>query len=293
MVVGEGDLADEDSRQALRDLWTRHGLLIFRGVSTIAFQLELSRVFGPLEPHTVRELRDGEHPELYRLKYDPENDPWLYDVGGEVLGGFTPWHFDLAFVPLSNRGAMLRSVRLPNAGGKTGFIDGIEAYDSLPDDLKARVDTIEIVYQMEFDHARNPFALRAARRPITLLRENESIRSLRNRQEKEYPPVVFPAVVRHPESGRRMLHISPLFARHILGMEGPEGDALLGRLIDHITDEALAYYHDWKNDELVLWDNFRTIHSAEGVPQGESREMHRTTISATQELGRYLEPRAA
>ena len=210
-----------------------------------------------------------------------------------MLGDFTPWHFDLAFVPLSNRGAMLRSVQLPKIGGKTGFIDGVEVYDRLPASLKVQVDNIEIVYQMEFDHARNPFALRAARRSITLLRENKSIRSMRNRQEKDYPPVIFPAIICHPESGRKMLHISPLFARHILGMEGAEGDALLGQLIDHTTDDSLAYYHDLKNDELVLWDNFRTIHSAEGVPQGESREMHRTTISATQELGRYLIPQPA
>ncbi|WP_268957479.1 TauD/TfdA dioxygenase family protein [Novosphingobium resinovorum] len=99
--------------------------------------------------------------------------------------------------------------------------------------------------------------------------------------------------MRHPESGRKMLHISPLFAQHILGLEAAASNDLLGQLIDHITDDSLAYYHDWKNDELVLWDNFRTIHSAEGVPQGESREMHRTTISATYELGRYLGPQAA
>ncbi|AOR80548.1 TauD/TfdA dioxygenase family protein [Novosphingobium resinovorum] len=147
--VAQEHLDDETARACLRDLWARHGLLIFKGISTIAFQLDLSRVFGPLEPHTVRELRDGEYPELYRLKYDPDNDPWLYDVGGEVLGGFTPWHFDLAFVPLSNRGAMLRSVRLPGAGGKTGFIDGVEAYDRLPAALKAQVDDVEIVYQMD------------------------------------------------------------------------------------------------------------------------------------------------
>jgi len=46
--VMQTHLHDEGYPATLRDLWARHGLLIFKGVSTIDFQLELSRVFDPL-----------------------------------------------------------------------------------------------------------------------------------------------------------------------------------------------------------------------------------------------------
>jgi taurine dioxygenase len=286
--LGLDALRDEATRQDLRRLWADHGLLVFRGETDPRFHLELSRVFGPLEPHTVRELRVEDQPELYRLRHSPEIDPWLYDVGGEIKGGWVPWHFDLAFVPLSNRGAMLRSITLPRHGGQTGFIDGVEAYDILPEALRARLDGIEVIYRMEVDMARNRFSERAMRKPIRLVRDNGYTRSMESRQRKDYPPVTFPAVMAHPDTGRKLLHVSPLFAMGIAGMDEAAGLDLLGEIVDHITADRLPYYHEWQGDELVLWDNWRMLHCACGVPDGETREMHRTTISAPREIGRYL-----
>lgn len=65
-----------------------------------------------------------------------------------------------------------------------------------------------------------------------------------------------------------MLNLSPLFADSMLGMNRAEGDGLLRWLANHITDEARAYDHDWQEGDMVLWDNWRMLHCARGVPEG-------------------------
>jgi taurine dioxygenase len=37
---------------------------------------------------------------------------------------------------------------------------------------------------------------------------------------------------------------------------------------------------------MVLWDNWRMLHCAQGVPPGEERRMRRTTIAGDYALGR-------
>ena len=70
-------------------------------------------------------------------------------------------------------------------------------------------------------------------------------------------------------------------------MENAEGDALLEFLADHSVSPANAYHHDWQPEDMVLWDNWRMLHSAVGVPVDAVREVHRTTIHGDYSLGRW------
>lgn len=284
----EAQLGDEGTRQALRDLWTEHGLLVFRGDNSPSFHTELSKVFGRLEHHPAREMCHPDFPEIFLLKHDREADPWLYDVGGKVLGGWTPWHFDMAFVPYIPRGAMLRAIHLPRAGGDTGFVDGVELWEQLDPRLKQRVEGIEIIYKMEADFAKHKFASRAAHLPVTMVRGNNYVKSMKARQEKDYPPVVHPAVLTQLGTGRKVLHFSPLMAVGILGMSENESRPLLEALVDHVSNDRFAYFHKWTGSDMVLWDNWRMMHFATGVPDEEFREMWRTTIAGDRNLGRHL-----
>jgi taurine dioxygenase len=95
------------------------------------------------------------------------------------------------------------------------------------------------------------------------------------------------------ETGRKVVNVSPWHAVAIEGMENEEGDALLREVIDHLIRPEMAYYHQWQNDDMVLWDNWRMLHSARGVPPGEQRKMRRTTIAGDYALGRRLGETAA
>ncbi|TVV69788.1 TauD/TfdA dioxygenase family protein [Sphingomonas solaris] len=278
------DLDRAEVRQALFDLWIDRGVILFRGAQDSAFHVALSEVFGPLERHAFREAWVDGHPELVNIKYYPD-DGTVYTVDGRPRGGFLPWHSDLIYTDRINRGGILRPVRLPARGGMTGFIDQIAAYDTLPDGLKERIEGLHVVYQMDLNAAHMRFGARQSLRLERFARSGAKI-ALR---EWHYPRVLHPMVFRQPETRRAVLNVSPWFAVGIYELGGLEGERLLAEVVDHCLDATPAYHHAWQEGDMVLWDNWRTLHSASGVAPEETRVMQRTTIAGDYALGRTLD----
>lgn len=281
-------LQNEAIRKALFDLWIDKGVILFRGNASAEMHVELSRCFGELEPHPFPESAEPGLPELVKIKYYPE-DGTCYDIGGEQRGGWLPWHSDLIYTDRINRGGILRPVHLPQSLGHTGFIDQISAWDRLPKKLQSRIEDLHVVYVVDMDFSRHSFVHHGEVRCLRMAKSGTSIA----RRMWTYPRVVHPMVFSQPETGRKVLNVSPGFAEGILEMGGPDGDALLREIIAHCTDPATAYYHEWREGDMVLWDNWRVLHCATGVPPAETRVMQRTTIKGDYALGRKLDGAAA
>ncbi|WP_242128704.1 TauD/TfdA family dioxygenase [Sphingobium sp. Sx8-8] len=273
-------LSDPDVRDALRNIWIDKGVLVFRGLEGEDVHLELSRIFGTLVQHPAREARAA-HPELMTVRYKPESG-WLIDVDGELRGTWLPWHSDLIYVDRINRGGILRPVQLPSHLGQTGFIDKIGAYQSLPDHLKWRIEGLNVIYKYDLDASHQKFGRTANPK---MVRISPDVASIQARLD-DFPRVLHPMVYEQRETGRKVLNVSPWFAVGIQGMENAEGDALLAEVADHIVGSSDVYLHDWEMGDMVLWDNWRTLHSATGCPPDEERWMLRTTIEGDYGLGR-------
>ena len=282
-------LDDPAVRKALHDLWIERGLVVFRGVAGgMDTQLRLSAIYGEPEVHPMMAGTQikTEHKALAPIEFDRE-DGNIYEVGGELRGGYLPWHFDGAYVDRINHGGILRPEVLPRHGGDTGFIDQIAAYALLPDDLKARIEGLSVVYSYQPDLTRAKFGPRPDRlvQMSTLFRKGMDHPSVQSR-------AIHPLVYRQAETGQKILHVSPWFADGIEGMETAEGDALLAEVIDHVIRPELMYFHKWQAGDMVLWDNWRMLHCATGVPPEETRIMRRTTIVGDYGLGRREEKAA-
>jgi len=277
------DLQSGEVGQELRDLWIQHGLIVFHDIDeSPEFQIELSRCFGALEPHPVQELWVEGFPELISLASRPESGN-VFEMDGQRVANWIPWHSDLAFVPRINRGGLLRVTQKTSWGGETCFSDQIDAYNRLPQRLKDRVEGLEILYQLKIlDTTRY-----ARRHHVELLRASDTLQALRSRVDTDFPPVAHPAVYVQQETGRKVLNISPLFAEGIVGMGREEGGALLDELVDHI-DSCPSYRHAWGDREMVLCDNWRMLHAVTGGPVDEVRIMRSTTIGGDYGLGRAL-----
>jgi len=277
------DIAHEEVREALRRHWIEDGLVLFRdGEVSEQFQLDLSRIFGPLEAHPVKEIQTEGKPELITLTSEPD-DVTILEIDGEIGGGFLGWHTDLVYVDRINHGGVLRALKTSSRGGVTGFIDQIDCYSCLPDDLKDRIEGLDVVYQL------GPFTRfqYMARSSLRIMQEAPSARGALDRVDTDFPPVAHPLVYAQPETGRKVLNLSPFFALHINGMDSEESDALLRRLSDHVLDSP-AYHHSWALDEMILWDNWRMLHCVSQIPLDETRVMQRTTIKGDYALGRKL-----
>lgn len=278
------DIEQESVREALRRHWVEDGLVLFRdGEVNEEFQLALSQVFGPLETHPVTEILTEGKPDLITLVSEP-GDATILEIDGEIGGGFLGWHTDLVYVDQINHGGVLRALKNASRGGITGFIDQIDCYERLADDLKQRVEGLDIVYQLG-PFTKFPYMTRSS---LRIVQQAESAQGALNRADSEFPPVAHPLVFTQPETGRKVLNFSPFFALHIDGMDKTESDALMRRISDHVLDSP-AYHHTWALDEMILWDNWRMLHCVSQIPIDETRIMQRTTIAGDYALGRKLE----
>ena len=275
-------IAEPAVRRALHDLWIDKGLIVFRGIGSAENQLALSHVFGEPEVHPMMAGTDikTEHKALTPVEFD-RDDGNIYRVDGEERGGYLSWHFDGAYVDRINHGGILRPLMLPRHGGETGFIDQIAAWERLPGKLKAQIEGLSVIYAYQPDMTRSKFGTPPEKlvRMASLFKSGSAHPSVQVR-------AIHPLVYTQAETGKQVLHISPWFAEGIEGMENAEGDALLAEVIGHVLAPDLMYFHKWRADDMLLWDNWRMLHCAKGCPPDEPRIMRRTTIVGDYGLGR-------
>ena len=78
---------------------------------------------------------------------------------------------------------------------------------------------------------------------------------LRRRIARLVPDMHQPVVRTHPETGRPSLFLSPRFTLGIDGATQARSDALLHEIFALIEAPRFHYRHQWRENELMIWDN--------------------------------------
>lgn len=291
------DLDDESALDgatcdALRHAWVENGILLFRNaLHSEEAHLRLSRVFGDPQPSAVKRINDVRNAYFMTLHQQPgdaSKDTFtLFEIDGQRRTGWLGWHWDQAFTAEIVRGALLRMIMPARIDGRTGFIDAAAAYERLAPALQQRIDGLEVVYHFTAAQEANRFGFPKG---LRVAQRNPKAEAALAQYRLDFPPVVHPLVITQHETGRKVLKLSPMHAQRILGMEAAESDELLHTLADHLVDPRHAYFHTWQADDAIVWDNWRTIHSATGVPFDVERLAQRTTLVGDYKLGRFLDP---
>jgi len=122
---------------------------------------------------------------------------------------------------------------------------------------------------------------------LHVLHENAGVQPVMD-EAVGVPRALHPAVWTRA-SGEKVLHVSPWMAEGIEDDETPEGNALLEAVSREIYahGETLAYWHQWKPTDMLIWDNWRALHAVSGHDPQYSRRMHRTTIKGDYGLGKF------
>lgn len=280
----------EELQKELQALWYEHAILVFRDQEiTPENQIAFSRVFGSLEMHPLKVTTSAQYPELFELESGGEKDKmFTASYRGEEIVGRLDWHLDLHYTAKPNHGAVLTAVEVPGEDGLTGFGDLAKAYDALDDDTKTLLEKIEVAYAFSMQRRHMRYVDLQGYEPGPY-----SPRKPSDVNFPDFPEAAYPAVVTHPVSGCKVLGIVEQFLDRVItphkaGISNDEAVELLERLVAHTRNPEFHYFHEWREGDMVLWDNWRAMHCATGTKPGVRRRINRTTIQGNEMLGRVL-----
>ena len=286
------NIEDPAVRDQLNQAFEDAGLLIFEDVEpSSAMQVAISTVFGPLKDHPSKATTraEGDLLGVIEMRHEP-NEGGMVEVGGRRLSQWLPWHFDHCYNNELNRAGVLRAVEVPSEGGMTGFVDGIALYGAVDPAVRDRIEDEVVVYAMDVILDNLVFG-----RPDGFVEVEPSPGAIDVMEEyADRPRALHPAVWTR-RSGEKVLHVSPWMAKGLEGREQAEAEALLHEICDEIVRaaEGLSYFHAWQPSDMLIWDNWRVLHSVSGTAPENGRCMHRTTIAGDYGLGRFEEAATA
>jgi len=96
-----------------------------------------------------------------------------------------------------------------------------------------------------------------------------------------------PIVRIHPDTGERVLFVSPAFLKAIVGLSGRESQVILELLWEHIVRPEYVVRFRWNAGDLAMWDNRATAHLApEDIFETEfDRQLYRVTLVGDTPIG--------
>ncbi|MHA1564582.1 MAG: TauD/TfdA dioxygenase family protein [Alphaproteobacteria bacterium] len=263
-VIEDVDLSRRGGEAVLAAFF-KHRVVVIPGQSLTPERfVDLAKVFGRAEPHIVSHLRHSDHPEILFLSNIFEADK---PIG--IFDGAAYWHTDMSYEEEPGASTMVYSLQVPDRGGETLFADMVGAYDQLPKARKHEIDGLTVLH-----HYGNRADLTESSRT--------SATPLTKDQTAQVHNVFHPLVMVHPVTGRRALYGVSGSSFGIVGMPDDEAHGLLNELTAHGTQEEFIYRHRYAVGDVVVWDNYATLHSASLIAPAtgptDARLLHRISV---------------
>jgi taurine dioxygenase len=267
--VSCGDLRQASTAQfaQIRQAWLDHLVLVFRGQSLSDQELiALGTRFG--------EIDDTARPQPADQPGQPIRQPALTIVSnviedGRPIGALSNvdlvWHTDMSYIEVPPDASVLYALEVPDAGGETGFCNMYRALETIPGELRQRIETATIKH--DATHNSGGFLRKGFDLPSDVSRS---------------PGPCHPAIRTHPETGWDALFLGRRPFSYVQGLPIRESEALLDALWEHAARPELAWYHTWAVGDVVVWDNRCTMHRRNAFDDAARRVMHRTQIKGTQ-----------
>ena len=258
-------LSAAEIRQIL-DAFHAYQVLAIRDQHLTPAQLvAFSRHLGPLEDQLNAKYTIEEFPEVLVLSNDMKDGK---PVG--LIDGGDYWHSDSSHREKPSMATILHAIQNPSEGGDTEFANMYLAYETLPDDIKKKIEGLKAIHAVS--KFKNKRVTASPRRPDA--KDHYEM-------QKAIPDQVWPMVRTHPVTGKKALYVSPRFTVGIEGLPEAEADELLDFLFEHEVKPEFIYRHKWKDGDVVIWDNASVIHRATGgYDYPDVRTMHQNMLKA-------------
>jgi len=249
---------DDTQLQGLRRAFIEHGLLFFRDQELAPEDhLTFARRFGEVVVNKFFQPVAG-FPEIAEVRKEKTQET---NIGGG-------WHTDHSYDIEPAMGSLLVARTLPVTGGDTWFANLAAAYDALPARLKTSLASLRAVHSNVHIYGKDGYY-----RGTDIADQLGGVDSVGE--------AVHPVVIKHPESGRKVLYVNP---GHTIGIEGwskAASDALLEELYALVEQPQFTCKFNWLPGSVAFWDNRSTWHFAQNDYQGAARLMHRITLAGS------------
>lgn len=243
---------DADTISAVKDLLYEHLVLVFPDQNLDDDQQrELALHFGRPYVHPISRLLGRKKTRVEHIVDSAESHPYQ-----------DRWHTDVSFDPVPPRVGTLRAIEIPEVGGDTLWASARGAYETLPEELSSRVETLVAIHDSGAGEAF----------------EEKMGREITDHLQASYPGTRHPVVETHPETGRRHLYVNRQFTRRIEGLAPDESRALLEELYGYLENPNVQLRHRWTIGDVGLWDERATLHFATADHFPQRREMGRITV---------------
>ncbi|MEI7739612.1 MAG: TauD/TfdA family dioxygenase [Betaproteobacteria bacterium] len=259
-----------DCIEALMRALGTHGVLSFPKQTLSARELAtFSARFGELEINVANNYQEPGIPEVMILSNMLDNGKPLgiADAGQD-------WHTDMSYSKMIAFANVLYGIKIPFRDGvslgNTVFCNMHQAYEELPKPLKEKINGATATHDFSKFWDKMRMEKGSPRPPLSPA------------QKLAKPPVSHPLTMLHPITRRRVLYANPGYAMSIDGMQAQESQEILDRLFEHQLQKHLQYKHHWQEGDVLMWDNFGTIHNAvaDYLPH-EHRFIKRCQVMAT------------
>jgi len=262
------DVASDDAvYAAVRAAFEQHSVLLFRGQDvTDELQLAFSRRFGPPEVTKVGSQGTGSHFVILSTigpdgkVVPPDHRLSLRNKANQL------WHTDSSFKRVPALTSILSARVIPANGGETEYVSTRLAFERLDASLREKLEN-SLAWH-DYAHSRGQIA------PDLASPEERAA----------LPAQCWRMVWRNPVNGRSAIYLAS-HAYAVEGMEPAAGKKLIDELMEFATAPGTSYLHQWRQGDVVMWDNRATMHRGRPWPAHEARLMIRTTISATEADG--------
>ena len=263
-------------RDQIRAAWLDNLVLRFRGQKMDDAQhMAFTRQFGELEFNPGALIARQYGVENYSTGRRVEIPPEISVISniiedGKAIGGLGDgeafWHTDSSFVDVPPAASLLRGIEVPppSAGGATEFLNMYSAYETLADDLKARIDGRKMIHAATHSSGGKPN------------RGFETVTDV-----TKVPGAIQPMVRSHPETGRKALFLGRRINAYVIGLSVDESERLLDELWAHTVQAKFTWRQEWQVGDLIWWDNRCAMHRRDAFDPATRRLMHRTQLKGT------------
>lgn len=276
---------EDETLRAVRRAYVEYPVLVFRDQEITAPQLAaFGRLWGKLEsyggtpskPVALKQSDKRETPD--QMLYVSQEDSDVLIMTNEILSGLPfigivdnaeAWHSDAPHTAEPCKGIILYAVRNPSSGGgETEFSDLRAVYDALPQERKAELSGRAAIHH--WSKSRNP-RLKGTLDAAEFEKGEQVARMV--------PEMRHPVIRTHPESGRPGVYVSPRFTIRLDGFTPERSDAILDELFALAEDPRFIYRHEWREKDILMWDNRCLNHRVRSYSTREIRCRHRVTVA--------------